>query len=115
MSNNWIVMTAAARMPSSCWGRYRRIALVKITDQMAACGGRPAMISERAHGVIEVRETWEKLSVGTTARCAYRRALAEAEALAAAAGFVDIQSQRERLGLFAVTICRKPTAAPSGN
>lgn len=39
------------------------------------------------------------------------RALAEVEALAAAAGFVGIQSQRERLGLFGVTVCRTPGAA----
>ena len=39
------------------------------------------------------------------------RALAEVEALARAAGFVGIQSQRERVGLFGVTVCRKPGAA----
>jgi SAM-dependent methyltransferase len=36
------------------------------------------------------------------------RTLAEVEGLAATAGFREIRSQRERLRLFGVTICRKP-------
>jgi hypothetical protein len=75
-----IVMTAAARMPSSCWGRYGRIAVVEVEDDF---DGRPAMISDRARGVVRVVETWERRRVGKTDRCAFRRALAEAEALCA--------------------------------
>jgi len=41
------------------------------------------MISTHARGVVDVVETWERLNVGKTDRCAYARALAEAEALAA--------------------------------
>jgi len=74
----WIVMTSAARMPRSCRGSYRNVALVKITPQYAAEGRRPKIISKRARGV----ETVEHLghhNVGKTERCAYCVALAEAQ------------------------------------
>jgi len=78
METKFIVMTSAAKMPQSCWGQYRRIGVLEIE-----AGSSPTMISERARGVVRVVETWEKLNVGKTARCAYQRALAEAEAMAA--------------------------------
>jgi hypothetical protein len=74
----FIVRYAAAKMPTSCWGTYRRVAVLEVER-----GTKPAMISERATGVIRVVETWERLHVGKTARCAYSRAYAEAEELAA--------------------------------
>lgn len=40
------------------------------------------MISLRAKGVKRIVATWEKLNVGKTDRCAFNRALNEAEALA---------------------------------
>ena len=63
----YIVQTAAARMPASCWGRYRRAAVLEI-DLSALPSGRtaPAMISTRARGVSRVVQTWERLHVGTT-------------------------------------------------
>lgn len=70
------VMTAAAAMPRSCWGTYRRVAVVEHLP-----GVVPAMISERARGVVRVVETWEKCNVGKTERSAYAVALREAEAL----------------------------------
>jgi hypothetical protein len=73
----YIVKTAAAKMPSSCKGRYRRVAVMEVAD-----GTEPAMISERAKGVIRIVETWERLNEGRTDKCAYRRALAEANAMA---------------------------------
>lgn len=80
MSNttNFIVITAAAKMPSSCWGRYARVAVVELEPGFV---GRPAMISERARGVRRVVTTWERCHIGSTPRCAYRRAIAEAEQL----------------------------------
>ncbi len=78
----FIVMTAAACMPAKCWGTYRRVAVVEL-DSSLPDGERPRMISARARGVARVVETWERRNVGTTDRCAYARALAEAEALAA--------------------------------
>lgn len=65
-------------MPSTCWGRYARVAVLEVE-----VGTHPTMISERARGVVRIVETWEKLNVGTSERCAYQRALAEAEELAA--------------------------------
>lgn len=73
------VMTAAAAMPNSCWGTYRRVAVVEV----ATADTLPAMISERARGVVRIVKTWEKLNVGSTARCAYSRAVVAAEALVA--------------------------------
>ena len=53
----YIVMTASARMPGSCWGRYGRVAVVELEPGFS---GRPKMISERARGVRRVVQTWER-------------------------------------------------------
>jgi len=74
MQTEYIIMTASAHMPNSCWGIYRRVALVEVEK-----GVEPKMISERARGVVRIVRTWENLNVGTTDKCAYRRALAEAK------------------------------------
>jgi len=74
----FIVMTAAAAMPNSCRGVYCRVAVVE-TNQWQ----RPAFIGERARGCVRVVATWEKLNVGKTSACAYGRAMAKAEVLAA--------------------------------
>ena len=76
--SNYIVKTAAASMPNSCWGVYRRVAVLEVQDGVTDV----AMISSRARGVVSVVSTWEKLNVGQTSRCAYRRALAEAQQMA---------------------------------
>ena len=76
----FVVMQAAACMPNSCWGRYRKVAVVEIEDGFK---GKPKMISRRAKGVARVVALWDKQSVGKTARCAFRQALAAAEALCA--------------------------------
>jgi hypothetical protein len=75
----FIVMSRSAHMPPGCWGQYRRVAVVE-TDLPGLV--EPRMISERATGVVRIVDTWEKLNVGTSPRCAYRKALREAEALA---------------------------------
>lgn len=77
-----IVMTAAAQVPSSWKWRHtwRKVAVVRLQDDFA---GTPKMISERAKGVDEIVYLRDRLHVGTTDRCEFRRALAEAEALAA--------------------------------
>jgi len=71
---NFITISKAARMPSSCWGAYRRIAVIEVDDGVVDV----KMISERARGVLRVVRTWERLHVGTSGRCAFRRAMAEA-------------------------------------
>ena len=75
--STFIIQTAAAQMPSSCKGRYRRVAVLEVEDGLE----RVAMISERARGVIRIVQTWEKLNVGISARCAYQRALRDARDL----------------------------------
>lgn len=72
----FIVKTAAACMPASCWGRYRRVAVLEVER-----GIWPTMISDRARGVVRVVQTWERLNCGKTERDAYSRAMAEAEAM----------------------------------
>jgi len=81
MADRWIVMTSSAHVRGKArrFGRYRNVALVKLTRDYADAGRRPAMISKRAAGVVNLVELGT-YSVGTTERCAYRRALAEAEA-----------------------------------
>ena len=76
---HFIVQDAAAFMPSSCWGVYRRVAVLEVD----APSKRVAMISTRARGCHRVVKTWERLNVGKTDRCAFNRAYAEAEKLAA--------------------------------
>ena len=72
----YIIQTASARMPGSCKGQYKRIGLIEVESGY----DHVAMISNRAHGVVRVIETWEKLHVGKTARCAFARAMADAKA-----------------------------------
>lgn len=77
--SHYIVQTAAACMPSSCrFGRYRRVAVMEVQDGVTEV----AMISPRARGVVRVVATWERRNVGSTAQCAYERALVEACELA---------------------------------
>jgi len=66
----FIVKTATAKMPTSVKHPYARVAVLEIEH-----GAQPKMISDRARGVVRVVRTWEKLSVGKTERCAFRRAL----------------------------------------
>lgn len=75
----YVVKTSSAHMPNSCWGTYRRVAVLEVEPGLAADDVR--MISERARGVRRIVETWERRNVGKTDRCAYRVAVAEAEAL----------------------------------
>lgn len=82
----YIVKTSAANMPGTCWGVYRRVAVLEVEPGVATV----AMISSHASGVVRVVETWERLNVGHTKRCAYQRALTEAEALAAKLNADDV-------------------------
>ena len=77
-STHFIVKHSAAKMPMSCWGRYRRVAVLEVEADY----DEVPMISERAKGVVRIVATWEKLNDGTSERCAFRVALAEAEEMA---------------------------------
>jgi len=82
--DRYIVMNSRTRMPPSCWGCYRRVAVVELDDDALRAGETPRMISTRARGVRRIIQTWEKLHVGSTERSAFRRALREARAMAQA-------------------------------
>lgn len=75
METEFIVITSAARMPCTCWGRYRNVALCEVEK-----GKRPKMISERARGMVRIIDYRGKLNDGTTERCATARAIAELQA-----------------------------------
>ena len=74
---HYIIRTSKAKMPTSCWGTYRRVAVLEVEAGVETV----SMISDRARDVISVVQTWEKLNVGITERCAYQQALAEANEL----------------------------------
>ncbi len=63
------------------FGSYRRVAVLEIDPSTCPPEG-PRMISDRARGVVRVVETWERLYSGRTERCAFSRAMREAQALA---------------------------------
>jgi hypothetical protein len=73
----FIVQTATAKMPSSCKGRYRRVAVIEVEPGVTEV----AMISPHARGVVRVVETWERQHADGV-NTAYARALTEAKALA---------------------------------
>jgi hypothetical protein len=77
----YVVVTAAAKMPSSVRAPYRRVAVVELNQHYTSHNLRPAMISHRARGVVRVVRTWERLHARGS-NTAYARALKEAEALA---------------------------------
>jgi len=80
----YIVMAASANMPSSCWGRYGRVAVVEVDREVLAREGlsQPRMISECAVGVVRIIYTWERQHIGTTRRAAFSRAIEEATKMA---------------------------------
>ena len=78
-ATKFLVMTAAAKVSGAAKkGNYKRIAVVEAEGDTV-----PAMISERAKGLVRIVQTWERLSVGKTDRCAFAVAMVEARALAA--------------------------------
>jgi hypothetical protein len=74
----FIVMTASAKMPSSCRGVYRKVAILEV-----AHGVTPKMISERAKGVVRMVALEDKLHAGRDGGpgTAYAKALRDATRL----------------------------------
>lgn len=70
---DYFLLDKCEKMPSSCWGKYRRLAIVGVP----AGSGEPSRIDTRIKGLRIVSE-WRALSVGKTERCAYRVALRDA-------------------------------------
>ena len=77
MRTEFIVISSTAKMPTSCWGRYRRAALIEMEQ-----GVVPKMISMRARGVVRIVEVREKLHVGETDRSAFGKAMIALQAKA---------------------------------
>lgn len=75
-SSRFIVQTSTAKMPTSCWGRYRNVAVIE-TDGRASV----AMISERARGVRSIVSFDGPLHDGGS-RSAAAKAVARANELA---------------------------------
>jgi len=73
-ATEFVVLTAMAKMPQSCWGNYGRIAVCEMKK-----GVRPKMISERAIGMVRIVETWERLNIGKTSKCAFQKAMKQAK------------------------------------
>ncbi len=77
-NSEFVILSSAAKMPAGCWGEYRRVGLLEVRK-----GFKPKQISQHPKGVIRIIKTWEKLNVGKTNRCAFQKALEEAESLCA--------------------------------
>ena len=76
--DRFVVMTAAAYMPSSLkFGKYGKVAVVE-TDGVTM----PKQIHPGHRACRRIVEVWDRLNIGHTERCAFQRALAEARALA---------------------------------
>jgi len=77
----YAVVTKSEKMPSSCWGKYRQVAVVELEPGYSS--DDVTMISERAKAVRRIVEHWGRLNVGISSRCAYARAVTEAEEICA--------------------------------
>jgi len=77
----WIVMTASGQMPASCKGNYRKVALVKLTEEGEEAykvGWYPPRIDDRLDWIAKIEQLGSH-NVGKTPRGAYQRTLAYAE------------------------------------
>jgi hypothetical protein len=77
-ATHYIVRTSKACMPVKCWGTYRHVAVIEVDAGVDDV----SMISTRAKGVRRIVARWDRKHVGSTDRCAYEIALAEAEEMA---------------------------------
>lgn len=68
-----IILKKAACMPASNkYGKYGKIGVLEIEE-----GITPKMISDRAKGVFNVIEVWDRLHIGKTDAGAFQRKLRE--------------------------------------
>lgn len=72
----FIVMTAKAKMPNSCWSSYGRVAVVETNGI-----DMPKQINHTHNSVMRIVKTWEKLNIGGS-RSAFQLALKDAKELA---------------------------------
>ncbi len=78
VSPRFITMSASCSPSASCWGTYRRHAVVELEPGFI---GRPHQISERAIGIRRIVELWENCCVGRTRKAASHIAATEAQDL----------------------------------
>ena len=75
------LVVSSACMPNSCWGVYKRIAVLRIDHHERPAGFMPVIIRE-TRGV-KIERLWDKLHVGKTDHCAFKVALRKATELLA--------------------------------
>lgn len=80
VETEFVVISSSAKMPSSCWGRYRHVAVLEVRKGWLT--SLPREISDRGLGVLRVVRTWDRVHVGKTERDAYTAAYREARTLA---------------------------------
>lgn len=73
----YIVMTSAAKMPTSVKALYRNVAIVE-WDGI----NKPKQIHPNHKAVLSIPYFWGKLFVGKTNKCAYTKRLCEAHTTA---------------------------------
>jgi tRNA G37 N-methylase Trm5 len=71
----FIVMTAKAKMPSSCWGKYGKIAVVEVAE-----GKIPKQIHPKHKAIKRIVEVWDRKNIGGP-KSAFAIAKKEAEEL----------------------------------
>lgn len=90
----FVVVTSSAKVPASRRRfptQYRNVAVIEAENGIV-----PKMISPRAKGVIEIVAMWPACAVGKTDRCAYDKALLQANQLAAKLNGVSVVAQAAR-------------------
>lgn len=75
-SGRFAIVSSSAKMPSSCWGKYCWVGVVRLAEGFR--GSDVRAISDRTRTVEEVLWGSGGVSVGRTERCAFARAVAEA-------------------------------------
>ena len=72
------IMSSSEAMPNSCWGRYRRVAIVETTSDSV----HPKMISTHARGIVRIVHEWRRLNATTNGpNTAYAIAMRDAHAM----------------------------------
>ena len=77
-----IVVTKSASMPSSCKGHYRKVYVVDLSPDAAALGYIPPQVRQGGKHIISIVRDLGPHNVGKTDRCAFARAVKEAEQIA---------------------------------
>jgi len=79
--SRFIVVEKAASMPNTCWGRYRKIAVLEVEDGVTDA----KMISSRAKGVKRVVRIWNRLHLTRGYTFAWQAAVCDSSCAAAIA------------------------------